>query len=166
MILEASLVLLGTVMGALTGNYLEGKVRKKQIREHVAISIRKALDLTQVPVVKFYDGDMELNFILDSGSSHSHICGSTSRLLNGRPIKVDYTYVTATGSDSNSEMIETVLSYKGRNFPVSLLINNDLDAAFEGIEAEEGVTVDGILGTDFLRKYKCIIDFEELKCVL
>jgi hypothetical protein len=37
----------------------------------------------------------------------------------------------------------------------------DLKDAFDNIKSEHGVTIYGILGSDFLSKYKYILDFKD-----
>lgn len=158
MVLETSIVLLAVVAVALTANHFNSKIN----RERAKISIKESMDLAQVPVVTFQEGDIKLNFLLDSGGSHSHISASAAKMLVGTPIKTDYTYTTSTGSDSTSEMIESVLRYKDEVFNVNLFVNEGLDSSFEEVKKECGVQLHGILGADFLKEYKYVLDFAEL----
>lgn len=158
MVLETSIVLLAVVAVGLTANHFESKIS----REKAKISIKESMDLAQVPVVTFQEGDVKLNFLLDSGGSHSHISKSAAKMLIGTPIDTDYTYTTSTGSDTTSKMIESVLKYKNEEFKVNLFVNEGLDTSFEDVKKECGVQLHGILGADFLKEHKYVLDFAEL----
>lgn len=158
MILEAGIIVLGVVAVAFTVNHFENKIDKEKAK----ISIKESMDLAQVPVVTFHEGDIKLNFLLDSGGSHSHISKSAAKKLIGTPIKTDYTYTTSTGSDTTSEMIESVLRYKDEEFKVNLFINEGLDTSFKEVKRDCGVQLHGILGSDFLKEHKYVLDFAEL----
>lgn len=158
MILEAGIIVLGVVAVAFIVNHFENKIDKEKAK----ISIKESMDLAQVPVVTFHEGDIKLNFLLDSGGSHSHISKSAAKKLIGTPIKTDYTYTTSTGSDTTSEMIESVLRYKDEEFKVNLFINEGLDTSFKEVKRDCGVQLHGILGSDFLKEHKYVLDFAEL----
>jgi hypothetical protein len=158
MILETGIVLLAVVAVGLTVNHFESKINKEKAK----ISIKESMDLAQVPVVTFLEGDTKLNFLLDSGGSHSHISKSAAKMLIGTPIDTDYTYTTSIGSDSTSKMIESILKYKNEEFKVNLFVNEGLDTSFEEVKKECGVQLHGILGADFLKEHKYVLDFAEL----
>ena len=83
-------------------------------------------------------------------------------MLIGTPIDTDYTYTTSIGSDSTSKMIESILKYKNEEFKVNLFVNEGLDTSFEEVKKECGVQLHGILGADFLKEHKYVLDFAEL----
>lgn len=157
MTISAILTLVGVAAVALASNYFHSKYS-----DEVKISIKKALDSAQIPIVTFQEGDMELNFLLDSGSSHSHISSATSKILIGTPIETDYTYATAAGSNTSSKIIESILKYKDKEFKVNLFVNEGLDSSFESVKDECGIQVHGILGNDFLVEHKYVIDYAKL----
>lgn len=158
MILLISITLLAVVAVALTANYFEDKLN----RERAKISIKESIDLTQMPIITFLEGNTKLNFLLDSGSSHSYISQSAAKMLIGTPVDTDFTYTTAIGSASTSKMIEAVLKYKNEEFEVDLFINEELDDSFDEVKKDCGVQVHGILGTNFLKDHRYVLDFAEL----
>ena len=158
MILEFSIVFLTVVAAGLAALYF----KDTRYRERDKISIKEAMDLAQVPVVTFYEGDIKLNFLLDSGSSHSHISSSIAKQLVGTPVETNYSYTNSTGSDTISIVIESVLKYKNKEFKVNLFVNEGLDISFGDIKKECGVQLHGILGSDFLKEHKYVLDFAEL----
>lgn len=127
------------------------------------ISIKESIDLAQMPVVTFQDGDIKLNLLLDSGSTYSHISSECAKELVGTPIDIEgVSYITGTGKDMTSKMIDSVLRYKDSEFKVEFLINNNLDSSFSDVKKECGIQLHGILGVDFLEKYGYVIDMSEL----
>ena len=158
MVLEASIVLLAVVVVGFTTYHFKSKLNKEKTK----MSIKESLDLAQIPVVTFQNGNIKLNFVLDSGGSYSHISKSAAKKLVGTPIDTDYAYTTATGSDNASKVIEAVLKYKNEEFKANLFISNNLDASFKDVKKNTGVQPHGILGADFLKAHKYVLDFAEL----
>lgn len=158
MMLGIIVMLLSVITIAIIINYFENKLNKESSK----ISIKESMDLAQIPVVTFQEGDLSLNFLLDSGSSESHISKKVADTLIGVPIDADYTYTTSIGAGSISKMIESVLKYKDEEFKINLFINKDLDNSFDTIKKNCGVQLHGILGSNFLKKYKYILDFSKL----
>lgn len=157
-LLTSIVIIICVTIIALLVNHFERAIN----REKSKISIKESIDLIQVPIVTFYEGDTKLNFILDTGSSHSHISEQAAGLLIGTPVETDYSYVTCTGSDNVSKEIDSVLTYKNKTFKATLYINKGLDDSFANMKKENKVQVHGILGSDFLKKYKYILDFADL----
>lgn len=158
MVLEASIIILVVIGIALIVNYFESKIKK----ERGKISLKESLDLAEIPIVTFLEGDTKLNFLLDTGSSDSHISTSAAKMLIGTPMETDYSYTTSNGSSTVSKVIDSVLKYKEEEFKVSLFVNEGLDESFETVKSNCGVQLHGILGSDFLREHKYIMDFAEL----
>lgn len=157
MILAISTILLAVVAVAFTVNHFEKEINKEKTK----MSIKESLDLAQIPIVTFQEGDTKLNFLLDSGSSHSHISKSIAKKLTGSPVEVSYSCITAGGNNTSSKIIESVLKYKEEEFKVNLFINEELDASFKAVKKDCGVQLHGILGSDFLKEHKYILDFAE-----
>ena len=83
-------------------------------------------------------------------------------MLNGVIKNVDYTYTSSDNSSSINKIIESTLEYKNEKFKVNLLVNNNLNSSFDTIKSNCGIQLHGILGTNFLEKYKYILDFAKL----
>lgn len=125
------------------------------------MSFKEALDLTNIPIVTFYEGDTKLNFLLDTGSSESHISQTAADKLKKATTKIDFSFTTALGKTSgNVYQIGAILSYNGTEYPQELIVTPSLDTAFEDIKSNSGVQLHGILGSDFFEKYSYVIDFE------
>lgn len=127
------------------------------------MSFKEALDLTDVPIVTFYEGDTKLNFLLDTGSSDSHISQTAADILQKTPTKIGFSCTTAMGKTSGDvHQIDAILSYKGSDYPQTLIITPSLDEAFEEIKRTSGVQLHGILGSDFFNKYNYVLDFKDM----
>lgn len=155
MVFELGIIILVVIVMAGATMYYSDALNKEKYK----ISIKESLDLVQLPIITFYEGKVKLNFLLDTGSSHSHITTSVADKLTGTPVEADYSFTSCTGSSTCSKAIDANLSYKGKEFKTTLFINKELDAAFKDIKNESGVQLHGILGSDFLKKHKYILDF-------
>jgi hypothetical protein len=70
--------------------------------------------------------------------------------------------ISALGTEKSScKVIDSVLSYKDKDFDVRLFVNKSLDTSFSDIKKKRGITLHGVLGSDFLNRYSYIVDFEK-----
>ncbi|MBR1927212.1 MAG: retroviral-like aspartic protease [Bacteroidales bacterium] len=122
----------------------------------------KALSL---PAIDFGCGDEALTFIIDSGSDVCYINRTTAGRL-GLKIGREETEegkerVIGTGNGiakSSGESCEAVLSLDNYKFNVRFLVE-DFDSLAAFLKNNGGVTVHGILGTNFLASNNWQIDF-------
>ena len=131
--------------------------REKHINK-TKMSFKESLDLTGIPVVTFYQGNNKFNFILDSGASSSCI---NKKFLENIIYESTNQRASLYGMEGNSiyaDFIDINLYYKNQNFVTKMLVT-DLEAAFTSVKKDTGVTITGILGSDFLSKYKYVMDF-------
>ena len=54
---------------------------RNKVKEQTKISFKEGLDLTELPIVTFNQGDVKLHFLLDTGSNISFINLKTSLLV-------------------------------------------------------------------------------------
>ena len=133
------------------------------------ISFRETLDLTNLPIITLVNNDMKLNFLIDTGSTSSHI----NKILVDNNV-LDFTTVIPSGDKQTIVVGMEGSDRKVNKVNMSLQINNtsnkyneeflvnDLSAPFSVIKSETGATLHGILGVSFFDKYKYIIDFKKL----
>lgn len=158
MFIEFGIILFVAVVMASAAIYYNRELNKEKEK----ISIKESIELTNMPVITLTEGDTKLNFLLDSGSSHSHIAKSVADKLTGTPVDTEYSFTTGTGTGLSSKAMDIVLKYKVKKFDTTVFINKDLDKSFECVKNESGIQLHGILGADFLVKHKYILDFAEL----
>lgn len=155
------LITLGTltVLGIITIILWYNKFFTK---DDYILSFKESMDLTELPVVTFYNGNEKLNFMLDTGSNNSFI---NKHILKKLTYEKSNFKSFATGIDGNPKecpAIQMKISYKDLDFNELFLVM-DLKDSFDTIKQESGVTIHGILGSVFFTKYKYILDFDKLK---
>ena len=156
MVFEFVVVLSIVVLVALTVNKVQDYNRKK-----VKMSFRESMNLTELPVVTFYNGTNKLNFLLDTGSN---MC-----VINSRNIKsLSYTKLneggTIHGMEGNIVGVEYIsmdFTYNDKLYTSTFQVV-DMQDAFDIVKQESGVTIHGILGSKFFEEYKYVLDFKEL----
>lgn len=157
MILEIIGIMLAAVILSITINGV-GDYCKQNKR--VNMSFKEAMDLVELPVVTFLNGDKKLNFLLDTGSNISQINSSELPFLDYKKVEEkNMDVIGIEGNKVNTEFCEMTITYKGQEFVNEFCIH-DLDDAFAIVREESGVQIHGILGSLFFQKYKYIFDFE------
>ena len=157
MILKMIGVFLIVIVVAIIINAIEDN-RKKNASK---ISFRESMDLTELPVVTFYNGDKKLNFLLDTGSNVSHINSSVIHLLDHTKTDQKTDTIGMEGNKVSNDICKMTVYYRNQRFEEDFIIS-DLNDAFDIIKQEDGVQIHGILGSKFFEKYKYVLDFSEL----
>lgn len=159
MVLEIVGMLLAVIILAVIINGVDDYCRQ---RKRINMSFKEAMDLVELPVVTFLNGDKKLNFLLDTGSNISQINSSVLPLLDHKKVEEKDMDVTGIeGNKVNTEFCEMTITYKGQEFVGEFCIH-DLDDAFAIVKEESGVQIHGILGSLFFQKYKYVFDFDSL----
>lgn len=126
-----------------------------------AISFQQGFDLTGLPIITLTQGDTKLNFLLDTGSTSCIIEVDVARNLKCEPLE-KYDYLTgAEGVTKVVQHCKIPLSYKDKDCTYKFLVN-DLKTVFERIKQQHGVTLHGIIGSNFFNEYKYVLDFDEM----
>lgn len=156
MVFEIIIILVIVAIIAVVSNGVQDYNRKK-----VRMSFRESMNLTELPVVTFYNGTNKLNFLLDTGSN---MC-----VINSRNIEsLSYTRLDEKGSIHgmegnviNVEHISMDFTHNGKSYTSTFQVV-DMQEAFDRVKQESGVTIHGILGSKFFEEYKYVLDFKEL----
>lgn len=156
MILKIIVVLIIVVVVAIIINGIQDYNKKK-----IKMSFKESMDLTELPVVTFYNGRNKLNFLLDTGSN---MCVINSRIVE----PLNYTKLNGVGSihgiDGNSINVEYIsldFAHNNKAYKSTFQVV-DMQEAFDKVKQESGVTIHGILGSKFFEEYKYVLDFKEL----
>lgn len=125
------------------------------------ISFRETMNLTDLPIITFYNNGRKLNFILDTGSNRSVL--NIRELGNCVYQKLNSTneLLGMDGIPREVENISLILSYNKREY-AEVFQAVDISSALDGYKKESGVNVHGILGNTFFLKYRYILDFNDL----
>ena len=155
---ELIIILVTIVFIAYIVNKIEAT--KKEINSRM--SFKEALDLIELPIVTFYQGDKKLNFMLDSGSNFSIIDSNAVNNLKLEHTKLNKvnSIIGINGETRNAGFINLKFSYKHINFDYDFQYL-DLSNVVESLK-QNGITIHGILGNQFFIKYKYILDFNDL----
>lgn len=134
--------------------------RNKQ-KEKTKISFKEGLDLTDLPIVTFYQNSKKLHFLLDTGSNISYINKKVLQDIEAESLGSSSSTFGVEGAGINTEHYMIQIGYKDQVFTEEFGAL-DLSPAFSAIEAESGIKLHGIIGNKFFEKYKYILDFREL----
>lgn len=119
-----------------------------------------------MPIIALSNNGIPLNFLVDSGSNISHICAENYKDLNAELLGT-YKDGNVQGLGANTIGITMcraeLKDILGNKYKVNLSVSEHLTEVADSIEQSTGVRINGLLGTDFLREYNCVIDFESLK---
>ena len=114
-----------------------------------------------LPIVTFYQGDRKYNFLLDTGANLSVINQATLE-------NIEYTLLEKTGNLYGVDGINREVSfatvdlvYKSNSYTEEFQVL-DMQNTIDQVKAESGVNMVGIIGNEFFRKYKYVLDFDEL----
>ena len=129
--------------------------------EKLKFSLKESMDLTGLPILTFYQNENKLNFILDTGSNASVIDEEVSKQLKTTHTNTKTNLTGIGGTSKSNNVVEIDFSYKDTKLTDLFQVVNMKDT-FDAIKASTGVSAHGILGTEFLLKYECILDFENM----
>lgn len=126
-----------------------------------AMSFQNSIDLAELPVVTFYQGNKKINLLLDTGSNNCVIDKSFLKTIDHKMLDYSTSIFGLEGNPNETGVCSIKMSYKNRDYEYPYVIQ-DLSAAFNSIKKETGVTVHGMLGSKFFNEFKYVLDFDEL----
>ncbi len=130
-----------------------------KIPKNSKMSIKESMDLVNLPVVTFENNGNKYNFIIDTGANDSIINEACEDILV-TPNKTKNTVQGISGNEQKCHTVSIEFTYKGIAFNTVFNVV-DLKELLDSIKDNYGVTVHGILGTNFLDKYNYVIDFKD-----
>ena len=158
MVLEIIGIMLAVIILSIIINGIEDYCKQSK---RVNMSFRESMDLVELPVVTFYNGDTKLNFLLDTGSNVSYINSSIIPLLVHEKTDKEMNTIGIEGNKVSNQFCKMSVTYKNQVFEEEFSIA-DLNEAFSVVKQESGVQIHGILGSKFFERYKYVLDFKEL----
>lgn len=162
MIIKVLFTLLFVCFSGIAVSMIMDITKKKRTK----LSFKEALDLTNLPVVTFFCKGKKLNFVLDSGATHSVINTSVVEDLALDVEKfTDFEGIginTASGSILLDTYVRMPLQYDNKRIFDETLLVIDMTEQFNNTKQSTGVTLHGLLGSDFFSKNKFIIDYDLL----
>ena len=150
-------ILLIMVLVGLAYNFIESNKTKKES----LMDFGTALDLTGVPVVTFKNNGNNYNFILDTGANYSIINSIILEKFIYTKSNSAHSLIGIEGNSKDVPCVNIHLNYRDYNFKEEFQVVN-MNSAFKNIKENTEITIDGILGSEFLRKHGYILDFHNL----
>lgn len=126
-----------------------------------AMSFQNSMDLAELPVVTFRQGDKKINFLLDTGSNNCVIDSNILKNIDHKMLDVETNILGLEGNAQKTGVCTIKMTYKDREYEYPYVIQ-DMSAALDSIKKETGVTVNGMLGSKFFNEFKYVLDFNEL----
>ena len=137
-------------------------LRKKSL----SLDFYQSIALTELPIITFLNNGKRYNMLVDTGSNWSYINSQELESMITTKESVSKSFVSANGGNTNCGAKHTI-DFAIKGFILTHdFIENDFSMTFGNIKQETGVNLSGIIGTDFLRKYKFVVNFEEYKITL
>ena len=142
--------------------YIVNKVETSKKEINSRMSFKESLDLIELPIVTFYQGDKKLNFMLDSGSNLSIIDINAVNNLKLEYVKLNKvnSILGINGETRDAGFVNMKFYYKHLKFDYDFQYL-DLSNVVNSLK-QDGITIHGILGNQFFVKYKYIHDFNDL----
>lgn len=138
------------------------KIIRKFLNIHPhAMSFQSSMDLAELPVVTFRQGDKKINFLLDTGSNNCIIDSNILKNIDHKMLDVETNILGLEGNAQKTGVCTIKMTYKDKEYEYPYVIQ-DMSAAFDSIKKETGVTVNGMLGSKFFNEFKYVLDFDEL----
>lgn len=126
-----------------------------------AMSFQNSMDLAELPVVTFRQGDKKINFLLDTGSNNCVIDSNILKSIDHKMLDVETNILGLEGNAQKTGVCTIKMTYKDKEYEYPYVIQ-DMSAAFDSIKKETGVIVNGMLGSKFFNEFKYVLDFDEL----
>lgn len=125
------------------------------------ISFKESINSMDIPIIKVTIKDKVYPFLIDTGASVSYINAEFfmdyAELVT--TLELEHSFISISGEKKDTKACTVPFSIRGIKF------NEEVFSAINipYISKEYGnIHLGGILGMDFLRKHKCIIDLDEL----
>lgn len=148
-----SIILMLIILTLVIYNYLTGYKK--------VMSFKESLDLTELIIITAYQNNKKLNFLLDSGATDSAINIRELKHLKYEEMKEVNVFFGIDGEQSYSKMVNLQFTINDKSYDTVFQVV-DMSQALDLIKQESGVTIHGILGNKFFKKYKYILDYNKL----
>lgn len=125
------------------------------------MSFLESFQLTRLPILCFKNNGKPVNMILDSGSTDCIIDKTSLSQFEYEPSDQQGDVVGIQSVSEVGNYVFLPLTYKERTFEIECLAV-DMTTTLKEIKDTYGVTIHGVVGTDFFSKYKYILDFNEM----
>lgn len=136
-------------------------MKKDNHNSFLSFSLAKGFTSPNIPIATFYQGNKELNFIIDTGSDDNVI--SKEALKDIQYEKIDHKgTLSGVGGIYEVEGCNITFQHEGESFTGMFIISDNLKDAFDNIRKCHAIPLHGMLGSKFLKKNDIVLDFKNL----
>lgn len=140
-------------------------IERNSIKRKTGFSFRELYEIAKLPILICKVGNEQMYFLIDTGCAKSIIDLNSLSLLTSEDIieKSEYkTTVYGVGDSSKAlkQKISLILNYNRVMVKQEFLVM-DLSYSSNILSKNTGISINGILGNDFLGKYNYVINMEE-----
>lgn len=123
-------------------------------------SFTASLNSIGIPIINFIIDDKEYNFIVDSGSSSSHISTEVLKEHSIETQDIECSCTAAGSSISFNKVCHITLKNAISEFKDAQFFNSPaLDASLTNVTQQFDIPIHGLLGGDFLDSFGFIINY-------
>lgn len=158
MITFCIIIFLNLIVLTLLINLIYSSIKTKNAKKY-AMSFQTSIDLANLPIVTFYQGNKKYNFLLDTGTM-GNIIDSNCDIIK-TPIEGNSTITGTTGEKIFATFAKIKLYYKELVFNTETQVT-DMSKPFQILKQDTGVTIHGLLGTDFFKDYGYVLDYYDM----
>ena len=133
---------------------------RQQIAKH-NMSFLEGLHLTGLPIVSFHYKGNIMNFVLDTGSNRCYVDKKSLEKVEAAYQEAEEEILTAGSPAKQFGFATLQLEHKNQTFDLNCTVL-DMSETTAEIKSTFGVTIHGLIGTDFFEDYKYILDFNEM----
>ena len=149
-----------TIVIVSTAIYLLFRFRKNKQKENLSFSFKDTIGEVGLPIVSFEHNGKLFDFIIDSGASYSTICPEYLNDFYYVPLEGNGAIFGIEGNVQDTSLVGIILFSSKYEFVQTFQVT-----PIPGINTMNefyNKNVVGILGSDFLLKYKFLIDYNDL----
>ena len=161
MIMGQNVIILLIVLIIILVIVISIKETERIERSKKNMSFLESFQLTRLPILCFENNGKTVNMILDSGSTDCIIDKNCLSQFEYEPSDLKGDVVGVQSISEVGNYVFVPLKYKNRVFDIECLAI-DMSKTLKEIKDTYGVTIHGVVGTDFFSKYKYILDFNEM----
>lgn len=120
-----------------------------------------SMETTGLPTITLHADSKPFTFVIDTGSNSSVLDKKVVQELGKTPeVLPDHSIVGIAGTLGHVESVKQTFTNDIFVFEHTFLVSN-LSALIDAIYEDGKIKIHGILGTDFLTKYRCHLDFKK-----
>ena len=136
-------------------------MKKNNNNSFLSISFSKGFCAPNIPIATFYQGDKELNFIIDTGSDDNVVSREALEHIEHEMVE-HQGVLSGVGGVSIVKACQISFQYDEEVFTEKFLVSDTLKDAFNMIRTAHAIPLYGLIGSKFLMRNNMILDFNNM----